>query len=249
MQDPGVRIQGGSGVGVPANPSIPVRLRQPDSPGIGTSGNFNAPSLGDRTGPRFEAPPQGSFQKGFQSAIWSAHDDNDDELVYRVYYRGEAEKEWKLLKENLREKYYSWDTSSMADGAYYLKVIASDAPSNPSGEALEGSRESDRFMVDNTPPSLERLEAIAQDSSGAAHVRFTARDSASAIARAEFSLDAGDWTLVYPDGRLSDSLEEHYDVALKSLAPGEHTIAVRVYDRFENTTASKVTFRVPPAGR
>ncbi|MFZ0820453.1 MAG: hypothetical protein WAM91_10310 [Candidatus Acidiferrales bacterium] len=249
VQDPGIRIQGGAGTGVSPGPSIPVRLRQPDSPGTGTPTNFGATSPGDRTGPRFEAPPQGSFQKGFQSAIWSAHDDNDDELVYRVYYRGEGEKEWKLLKENLREKYYSWDTSSMADGAYYLRIVASDAPSNPSGEALEGSRESDRFMVDNTPPSLEKLEAAAPDSSGAAHVRFTARDSASAIARAEFSIDAGDWTLVYPVGRLSDSLEEHYDIALKALAPGEHTIAVRVYDRFENMTAGKVTFRVPSPGR
>ncbi len=127
----------------------------------------------------------------------------------------------------------------MADGAYYLRIVASDAPSNPSGEALEGQPESDRFMVDNMPPSLEKLAAAAPDSSGAAHVRFTARDSASAIARAEFSIDAGDWTLVYPVGRLSDSLEEHYDIALKALAPGEHTIAVRVYDRFENMTAGK----------
>jgi outer membrane protein assembly factor BamB len=249
IQDPGVRIQGIPGTGVSPNPSIPVRLRQPDFPGTGTTGNFSSPAQGDRPGPRFEAPPQGVMQKGFESVLWSAHDDNDDELIYRVYFRGEGEKEWKLLKENLRERYYSWDTSSMADGAYYLKIVASDAPANPSGETLEGDRESDRFMVDNTPPSLEGLEAAAAEASGAARLRFTAHDSASAIARAEFSVDAGDWTLVYPDGRLSDSLEEHYDVALKGLVPGEHTIAVRVYDRFDNVTAGKITFRIPSAGR
>ena len=88
--------------------------------------------------------------------MWSAHDDNDDELVYRVYFRGENEKEWKLLKENVREKYYSWDTTSMPDGAYYLKVVASDSPSNPPAEALESSRESDRFVVDNAPPDIDR---------------------------------------------------------------------------------------------
>jgi hypothetical protein len=55
--------------------------------------------------------------------------------------------------------------------------------------------------------------------------------------------------LVYPNGRLSDAPEERYDLALKNLAPGEHTLAVRVYDRFENVAAAKVTFRVPPATR
>jgi flavin-binding protein dodecin len=245
VQDPGVRVQGSVGIGGSSTPSIPVRLRQPETPGTGTTTSFSTPAQTDRPSSRFDAPPQGAMQKGFESVIWTAHDDNDDDLVYRVYYRGEIEKEWKLLKENVREKYYSWDTSSMADGAYYLKIVASDAPSNPPGEALEGSRESDRFVVDNTPPSLENLAAVATDASGGGSVHFIARDTASDIARAEYSLDAGDWTLVYPDGRLSDAPVEHYDIALKGLAPGEHTIAVRVYDRFENMTAGKVTFRVP----
>jgi hypothetical protein len=250
LQDPGVRVQGISGSGALSTPSIPVRLRQPETPGTSTTTNFGAPPQTDRSATRFEAPAQGVMQKGSQSVLWSAHDDNDDELVFRVYYRGEAEKEWKLLKENLRERFYSWDTTSMADGAYYLKVVVSDAPSNPSGEALEGTRESDRFVVDNTPPSLEDLQAVAADpAGGGAIIRFIARDSASDIARAEYSLDAGDWTLVYPDGRLSDAPIEHYDFTLKGLAPGEHTIAVRVYDRFENMTAGKVTFRVPAPGR
>lgn len=248
IQDPGVRISGiQSGISNSA-PSIPVRLHMPETPGTTTPTNFGGGGQSDRQSSRFEAPPQGSAQKGYQSVIWTAHDDNDDELVYRVYYRGENEKEWKLLRENLREKYYSWDTSSMPDGAYYLKIVASDAPSNPPAEALESDRESDRFVVDNTPPELSGLEA-AGARAGETHVQFMARDSASPIARAEYSLDAGDWTLVYPTGRLSDSPEEHYDIGLKNLASGEHTIAVRVYDRFENVTASKVTFSVSPAGR
>ena len=180
--------------------------------------------------------------------LWSSHDDNDDELVYRIYFRGENEKEWKLLKDNLHEKYYSWDTTSMPDGAYYLKVVASDAPSNPPAEALENSRESERFVVDNTPPELADLEAGAGENSSETRIRFTAKDSASAIARAEYSLDAGEWTLVYPAGRLSDAVVEKYDVPLRGLAAGEHTIAVRVYDRFENVAASKITFHSPTGG-
>jgi flavin-binding protein dodecin len=137
----------------------------------------------------------------------------------------------------------------MPDGAYYLKIVASDAPSNPPAEALENSRESERFVVDNTPPELADLNAGAGESSGETRIQFTAKDSASAIARAEYSLDAGEWTLVYPAGRLSDAVVEKYEIPLRGLAAGEHTIAVRVYDRFENVAASKITFHSPTGGR
>ncbi len=253
VQDPGIRVQGsgggiGGGIGGPGGGSSSVRLRQPGAPGTPSAGSFGSQGQSERTSSRFEAPPQGTAQKGYQTVLWSAHDDNDDELVYTIYYRGENEKEWKLLKDNLHDKYYSWDTSTMPDGAYYLKIVASDAPSNPPAEALEGSRESDRFVVDNSPPELNGLEAVAGESAGDARIRFNARDSASSIARAEYSLDAGEWTLVYPSGRLSDSRDEHYDLALKGLASGEHTIAVRVYDRYENATSAKVTFHTPAVG-
>src|ERR1019366_6466186 len=251
VQDPGIRVQGQSlGVSIGNVNTGSTRLRQPEVFGAtSTNSGFNSSAQTDRAAPHFDSPGQGISQKGFQSVLWSTHDDNDDELVYRIYFRGENEKEWKLLKENLREKYYSWDTTSMPDGAYYLKIVASDSPSNPPAEALETSRESERFVVDNSPPELIGLEAVAGDSANETRIRFVAKDSASAIARAEYSTDAGDWTLVYPAGRLSDSPEEHYDILLRGLAPGEHTTAVRVYDRFENVTASKITFRSPTSGR
>ena len=84
--------------------------------------------------------------------VWTAHDDNEDELRYAVYFRGEGEKEWKLLKDNLEQKFYSFDTTTLPDGAYYLKSVASDAASNPLRRPSQTERESERFEVDNTPP-------------------------------------------------------------------------------------------------
>jgi len=251
VQDPGIRVQGqGLSGNIGGGNQGSARLRQPEVFGATqTNTGFNPGGQPDRTSSRFDSPGAGVIQKGFQSVLWSSHDDNDDELLYRIYFRGENEKEWKLLKENLREKYYSWDTTSMPDGAYYLKIVSSDSPSNPPAEALETSRESERFVVDNAPPELIGLEAVAGESSNDIHIRFAAKDSASAISRAEYSTDAGDWTLIYPAGRLSDATEEHYEISLRALASGEHTIAVRVYDRFENVTASKITFHSPAPER
>src|SRR5262249_43081012 len=147
---------------------------------------------------------------------WTAHDDNDDDLVYSVYYRGDAENNWKLLKDNVREKQYSWDTSLLPDGGYTIKIVASDAPSHTPEEALSDERESTRFEIDSTPPRIETL--LAKVEGQELHVTFRALDNFSPIRRAEYSIDAGDWQLVEPVGLLSDSRAENYDFNV--LLPG-----------------------------
>jgi hypothetical protein len=253
IQDPGVRVQGGITVGAGAGAGpIPVQLRP------ATSSSSSASALGFDAGAntggstRFEPAPQGFRQKGFESVLWSADDENDDALEFSVYYRGEGETTWKLLKDKIDQRFYSWDTSTMPDGAYYLKIVASDSPSNPPDSALTAERESDRFLVDNTPPVVSALTAnaatgAAGTTAAAEQFRFDAADPGSSIARAQYSLDASDWTMVLPVGQLSDSPQEHFDFTLDALAPGEHTLAVRVYDEYENATSAKVTFTIAPA--
>ena len=53
---------------------------------------------------------------------WTAHDENDDELAYSVYYRGDNETQWKLLKDNITDKFYSFDASLLPDGGYTIRV-------------------------------------------------------------------------------------------------------------------------------
>jgi hypothetical protein len=242
VQDPGVRAQGQASI--PSGQPAPVTLKMPPAPNV--SGVVITQTS---TPPRFEQPPQGTMQKGYQSVLWTAHDDNDDELRYAVYFRGESEHEWKLLKDNLEQKFYSWDTTTLPDGAYYLKIVASDAPSNPPSLALKTERESERFEVDNTPPVVEdiRVDPASGKMSGGHPASFTARDASSSIERAQYSVDGGDWILAIPRTGISDALVEHYDFGLPALPPGEHTIAVRAYDRFENVGSAKITFTVPNA--
>jgi hypothetical protein len=247
IQNPGIRVSGfGQQGGSPQ--ATPVTLRMPAAPG--TTGGSQRAAI---ESPRFEPPPQGFGQKGFQAVLWSAEDVNDDELTYAVYYRGENEKDWKLLKDKLEQKFYSWDTNSMPDGAYYLRIAASDEKSNPPSEALTAERVSDRFVVDNTPPTITELTsapaASAAPGDPAVTIRFRASDTASSIVRAQYSLDAGDWTIAPPIGGLSDSPAEQYSVTLPGVAPGEHTVSVRAYDQFENESAAKITFAVPAARR
>ncbi|MGA8145512.1 MAG: hypothetical protein WB987_16610 [Candidatus Acidiferrales bacterium] len=238
IQDPGVRVQGfAQQVSGPGGP-VPAQIRMPQRAGI-----LNFPGVPPAAQAKIDVPPQGFEDKGYQSVIWSAHDDNDDDLIFSVYYRGEGEQNWRLLKDKITQRFYSWDTTTMPDGPYYLKVVGSDSPSNPPDQALSTEREADRFEIANTPPRIENLRA--ESNSPAARISFEAISASAAIEHAQYSVDAGDWLVVFPNGILSDAPKESYVVQLAGLAPGEHTIAVQVADRFANTTAAKITFTVP----
>lgn len=244
IQDPGVRVQGFAAIaGGPATPTA-VQLRLPQRPGVQTFANFGAAATdAAQRANRVEVAPQGFSEKGYASVLWSAHDDNDDDLIFAIYYRGETENTWHLLKDKLAQRFYSWDSTTMPDGAYYLKITASDLPSNPPALALTDERVSDRFEIANTPPRVENLRA--DTASNPVKVSFEGISSSVAIAHAQYSVDAGDWFTVFPTGLLSDAPKEAYQIQLTGLAPGQHMISVQVSDRYENTAAAKIVFTVP----
>jgi outer membrane protein assembly factor BamB len=248
VQDPGVRAQANVIIQSGQQPSVNLRQPQTSNPTGVVVTQSSSPA-------RFEQPPQGFQQKGYQSVLWSAHDDNDDELRFSVYFRGENETDWKLLKDKLEQKFYSWDSTAMPDGAYYLKIVATDALSNPPAQALTTERESERFVVNNTPPSIGALKATAVRSEGGSNgaddviIQFTAHDAISSIERAQYSVDGGDWIIVTPKKGISDAPEEQYEFSISlpvgAASGSEHTIAVRAYDRFENVGSAKTTVKVP----
>lgn len=199
---------------------------------------------------------------------WRAHDENDDQLSFAIYYRGDGETRWKLLKDNLADRFYSFEAGLLPDGGYTIRVVASDGPSHSPDDALTGSKESSRFEVDNAPPTVGNLAAVIDGDN--LHITFSSTDSFSPIRRAEFSIDAGDWQFIAPVGRLSDARTENYDVivplpgnsrteastpnaiAARSQNPKggkpnpaaeEHVVVVRTYDSFENMGSAKVVVR------
>jgi hypothetical protein len=188
---------------------------------------------------------------------WAAHDDNGDDLIFSVWYRGVGERNWGLLKDKITDRFLSFDSSLLPDGHYEVKVVASDSPDHTVAEALEGEHISGDFVVDTTPPVPGALVATLLPGTAASpgakiHATFEARDAVSPIAHAEYSVDAGPWQYLEPVGRVSDSLEERYDFTVAAAAATateqvtdarEHVLAVRVYDRYENVVAAKTVVR------
>jgi sugar lactone lactonase YvrE len=211
------------------------------------SQTLNLPPLGRRTTSSLSISMDGStstpamqFAKGSLGARWVSSDPNGDPLVYTVEIRGLNETQWKPLKEKVAEKYTTWDSTAFPDGEYRLRVTASDAPGNPPGEALTARMESVPFIIDNTPPRVTGMAATR--AGGKLQVKWHAADALNNVTKAEYSLDGGDWTVVSPVTRLSDSPELDYELSVDAVA-GEHTVAVRVTDDYDNVVVEKVVVK------
>jgi hypothetical protein len=173
---------------------------------------------------------------------WQAFDPNGDRLRYHLYFRGEEEEEWKLLKEDLTNSSYTWDSQSFPDGTYLLRVEARDSPDNPEGQALAAEKISDPFVVDNTPPKVLQVKGRAVETSHC-EVVGRAADELSPIKELWYSVDAGDWRALPVSDGVFDSPEEEFSFSTEPLSPGEHTIVIKAVDRANNVGVGKTIVR------
>jgi hypothetical protein len=163
---------------------------------------------------------------GAQTITWDASDPNGDSLVYTLFFRRGSHAPWILLKDRLTQLTYEWDTRTVADGEYQVKVVASDALANAPGEGKTTSRISDPFVVDNTPPTIGDVDWKV--AGGAATISLRAQDQISTIASVEYALDSNDeWQTVLPVSGIFDSLDEQVKFSVTGLTPGEHQVTIR----------------------
>ena len=182
-------------------------------------------------------PPVGRrlHQKGLQTFAWTASDPDDDTLQFDVFYRRDDETEWKILQRGLWEPIVVWDTTSVPDGSYTVRVVASDAPANAPGSALAGEAESVSFDVDNTPPRIE-IAAPRREPRGVV-LAFVVRDDQSAVQRVEYSVEAERWKAVYPKDGLPDSRVEEFELVLEGDAAARSVI-IRATDSMGNVATA-----------
>jgi hypothetical protein len=189
-----------------------------------------------------QAPPRRVYQRGARSLQWQGEDRNGDTLEYAVYYRSLNETTFRLLKEHMRETFYTVDGASLADGRYVFKVVASDALDNPAGFAFSGERVSEPVDIDNTPPVV-RVAVPAQITGDRVRAVFDIDDATGRIKRADVSIDGGAWHEIFPDDGIADGQHERYSVGLPVTGEGEHTISLRAFDNSNNVGNISLTVR------
>lgn len=232
---PGYRFQTVN-IGLPPQQQKTLSLQPIGAPPLNLPPAAKTPQAAQMTG-----------DKGYIGVRWFAYDDNDDALTYSVFIRGEGEKEWKLLKDEISDMFYSWDSINWPDGTYTVKVVASDSTANPPGEALSASREGTPFEIDNTPPEIRNLKAAPDGKR--IKIAFHAADRMSTIQGAEYSVDGGEWLDAIPANRVTDSHELDYQFSSAEVSAGEHTVVVRVTDRFQNEAVAKAVVTMGQSAR
>ncbi|MFL6228415.1 MAG: hypothetical protein ACJ741_06515 [Pyrinomonadaceae bacterium] len=221
-------------VGVALMPAIQVQT----DPNVEASGID--PSL---FGPVPQVPPRRAFQRGAISLQWQAEDRNGDTLEYAIYYRAFGEGSFRLLKERLRDNFFTVDGAALGDGRYVFKVVATDAPDNALGAALSGERTSEPIDVDNTPPMV-RVAGEARVAGERVALSFVVEDAAGGmVKRADVSVDGGAWRAVFPDDGIADSPRETYVLDLPLAGAGEHTVALRGFDASGNMGNARVVVK------
>jgi hypothetical protein len=172
---------------------------------------------------------------------WQAEDPDGDRLVYNLYFRADDERRWMLLKGDLHENGFTFDSDVLADGKYYFRVLASDREVNPPATAREADLTSAPVMIDNTPPVV--TIGPVRRTGATAEVDFDARDAASPLRRCEYSLDATGWVPLEAADGVIDSQQERFVLSLDKLSPGEHLVVIRVLDSASNAGLAKVVLR------
>ena len=183
-----------------------------------------------------------SRASGSQTQItWQAEDPEGDRLIYSLYFRGEDEKEWKLLRGNFFENSLLLDGDVLADGRYFFRVTASDRPANPLQYAKESEGISAPVLIDNTPPSVAVV--MMKREGPKLEIDIDASDQTSMLRRCEYSLDAGTWTPIEASDGVTDSSRERFELRLDNLRAGEHIVVIRVYDQAGNAGLTKAIIR------
>jgi hypothetical protein len=172
---------------------------------------------------------------------WQAEDPDGDRLLYALYFRGDEENQWKLLRSNFGESSLTLDGDIFADGKYYFRLVASDKAANPGATAREAEIISPPVLFDNTPPAV--TAAPPRRSGSHVEVDIEAKDAASALRRAEYSLDAMAWVPLEAADGVIDSREERFLLRLDNIGAGEHLIVIRVFDSSNNAGLAKVVVR------
>lgn len=223
----------------------PPNYRFPAQRPVGRPDTLSLPPIG--------TPPRRTVQQtalnqtlvedpGWMSVRWQAEDPNGDSLLAQVEIRGENDPNWVVLGKDVRESEFSWDSAALPDGRYRIRLTVKDAVSNPAGESLTASRETELFVIDNAAPVISALSASAEG--GQIRIRFQAQDDASKLTRAEYSINGGDWAPADPQSGLFDAGSLNFDFGVN--APAETAgivVAVRAYDERDNVSAGRVVVR------
>lgn len=170
---------------------------------------------------------------------WKVDNPDNDELRYEVRFRQEGHARWldaTSADDVLTKPELDWDTSSLPEGKYRLRVEASDELANPPAEVTRHGLESAPVVVDNTPPFFKTLGMQGR------RLRGEVVDGVGPVVRVEVAIDGKpQWRPIASVDGIFDTADESFDADMTALLPpGPHLVAVRAFDAAGNAVVRDV---------
>lgn len=160
--------------------------------------------------------------------------------------KAKIDAEQRKTASEVRDKSIPWDSKSTPDGAYRIKVVATDKYAKPT-DPKSAEVISDLFIVDNTPPTISVSGKVT---GWDALKRLEIIDNITPVVGGKFNIDGGPWIALTPEDGVFDSTDEW--VLLQSpngeinLTPGEHKVTIQAVDTASNLLDRTITVVIPP---
>ena len=139
---------------------------------------------------------------------------------------------------------HDWDTKKVEDGAYQIKVVASDRTSN----AIDPRSEdviSEPFVVCNTAPKVTLYaRAVEVKGAGSATIKGAASSKLVEVTGVQYRVDGGAWAAAAPADGVFDSPYEQFTITTDSLAVGDHKVEAEAIDAAGNASTATVDVKV-----
>jgi len=177
---------------------------------------------------------EGAGKEGVFKIEYKAEDENSDKLIYKIDFRKIGRSNWIEIEDETEAANFEWDSKTVEDGRYEVRVTASDEKSNTSTAKLSGSRVSDPVVVDNTAPVISKADVKAQKAKVILTLEVT--DEFTVIGQVQYTVDSNtDWIGTVPEDSVYDTMKEEFVIVIEDLKAGEHIISVKVSDDVGNT--------------
>ncbi|MBI4834082.1 MAG: WD40 repeat domain-containing protein [Planctomycetes bacterium] len=199
----------------------------------------------DQAQPQPPQPPQPGqpqmpiVRNTMKTVTWQALDTEGEHLGYKVFYKKEGLKYWIPMHTEtlIFTNAFMWDTGSLADGEYRVKVIVTDEKSNSPEAALSDEKISNTFRIDNTAPQVT-VKIAKETCSG------KIMDQLSPIRKIQYALDGKEWNQLMPKDGLLDTKEEGFEFSLAKLDKGMHSVTIMGFDDAGNFGTATEEFEI-----
>ncbi|MHC4552605.1 MAG: hypothetical protein ACYSUT_07555 [Planctomycetota bacterium] len=169
-----------------------------------------------------------------QDIGFSASDGNNDTLEFTLEFRKQGRSVWIPLADEQDKTRYEWDSRTVEDGRYEIRVTADDYKSNSTATALKGSRISDPVVIDNTAPEITASKVTVNGDT--ALLTLAVEDAFTVIGKVQYTVNSNEkWIATLPDDFVYDTRSESFTIELTDLDSGDSVVAVAVSDDLKNT--------------